>query len=283
MPMPLRITHGDNFIAFLDNRPEVAVCPVCRVPTHPFDHGFPRKKVPRQKWDLSGCVEGFTLATPRFKEFLEATCTSPVEFHITSGGYFILRPLWSVFEDFEPTYLNHGNFCACCGRHNSCHGKPVGVMAGQREIRPMDLVRTAVELGPSGHKSFSLIAGEGLAAAIKAQKFAGIHFLDYRDEFCAEAVLRNAGFLHKDRDYARSADMYDRFIAEYAIGVPKTADRAYLVAYAEHWRHRVGRKIGRRHFPEVLEADLRTLAEKADGFWSARFPAPSGDARGNGD
>lgn len=269
--MPFTLSYEDNYIYFLDEREDVTICPTCRVPTHPFDHGFPQQEVP-SKLDLSHCAEGFALASPRLKGFLDKNCASPIEYFETGGGYYILRPVWAVYEDFTPTRLKHLDLCETCGRYNSSHGIAAGILAGQREIGDFDLVRTAIELGPKGQKSFNLIVGAGLAAAIQAEQLEGVECLKYEDEFVARAVLEKAGALHKDRQYVRSAEMYQSFIDNFVVGIPDHADRDYLIAYAEHHRYLVGRKIGRKHYQEVPKEALQELAANASSLWRAVFP-----------
>ena len=185
--MPYQMVGEDNYIDFLRGRDDVARCPVCKVPTHPFDHGFPQKKVPKN-YDLSNCFEGFELASPRLKAFLEEHCTSPVEYFETGGGYFILRPKWAAFEDLTvkpetdtgwkiPVIAE--DFCETCGRFNSFHGKAKGLLKGGKEVGEFDLFRTVQELGPKMQKNFGLVAGDGLVKAIKAEKFKGVAFVPY--------------------------------------------------------------------------------------------------------
>lgn len=272
--MPLKLTYDDNHIRFLDDRNDVTVCPTCSVPTHPFDHGFPNKEVPKAG-DLTRCFEGFALASPRFKNLVETKCTSPIQFFETGGGYFIVQPIWSVFEDFTATGLSHGDLCESCGRYNSSYGTSIGVLADQREIGPLDLVRTENEVGPKNQKNFRLLAGEELVDTMKAEGMIGIAYLNYRDEFVAEAVLRKAAALDMNRLYKRSAQMYQDFIDDFSTGVPLKADRHYLVAYAEYHRYKVGRKIGRKHYPETPEDQLKSLGALTSRLCLAKFPIPS--------
>lgn len=184
--MPFQVSLDSTYIEFLRGRDDVTRCPACGVPLDPFAHGFPQKKVPK-KYDISDCFEGFVLISPRVKNFLEQHCTSPVEYFETGGGYFVLRPKWSVFEDlwFEPKesepwrMTGAEEFCMTCGRHNAFHATARGILKGQREVGEFDLFRTALEYGPKMQKSFSLIVGDGLVAAMKAEKFKGLAFYPY--------------------------------------------------------------------------------------------------------
>ncbi len=179
--MPFDFGGSDNFIEFLVGRDDVARCPACEVHTHPFAHGFPNKKIPK-KYDVSHCFEGFNLVSPRVKQFLEEHCTSPVEYHETGGGYFILRPSWSIFFDLTvepdpetgfrfPTLAK--DFCETCGRYNARHGAVKGLLPGPREVGPFDMFRSGQEMGPFMQKNFTLIVGDGLAEALKSAKFRG--------------------------------------------------------------------------------------------------------------
>ena len=180
--MAYELVYDDNYIEFLRGRDDVARCPACSVPTHPYDHGFPQKKIPRNK-DISCCFEGFALVSPRLRILLDGQCTSPVEYFETGGGYFILRPVWSVFLDFtvddprpeEPWRRPPcgEEFCGTCGRHNAYYGFFCGILPGQREIGDFDMARSAQERGHKMRKSFTLIVGKGLADAMKAAKIRG--------------------------------------------------------------------------------------------------------------
>lgn len=271
--MPYLLVGDDNYMFFLQGRDDVLRCPVCGVHTHPFDHGFPQTQVPKNH-DLSHCVEGFELASPRLKGFLQDHCTSPVDYFETGGGFFVLRPHRAVFEDVFARPVEYDQLCERCGRYNACYATPMGILKGQREVGEFDLVRSALERGPEGQRNFFLIAGDGLVKAMKAEKFKGANYTSYTNEDAAIACLQRAADLHGQRRYKESVELYEDFLNSRAFDIPQAADRKYLSAYAEYFLVAVGRKIGRKRHTNLDQAQLQELVKGASRPTRAAFPAP---------
>lgn len=173
--MPIILEGADNYCDMRADSPKVPMCPSCEVFFDPYGHSFPGCETP--KYDLSTTNEHMHLASPRLKAFLEESCTSPIEYFETGGGYFILRPKREVVLDMRGFGINPTGACQTCGEPNGVYSSirfGVEILGGQEPVGPMDMVRSRQRFGERRQRNFLLLIGSQLAKELKAQKFKGL-------------------------------------------------------------------------------------------------------------
>lgn len=174
--MPYLIIGQDSYIDLLRGRRDVSVCPSCKVATHPFAQGFVAKRKP--KHDLCGGTEEIDIISPRFKTFLEEYSMGEVDYYPMPSGFFVIRPVRSVFLDLRGKRPMHTSFCETCGRMNAFHAAIFDgqdkILIGQGQVADMEILRAAQQFGSAGHNGSPIIVGDGLGQAIKDAKFKGV-------------------------------------------------------------------------------------------------------------
>ncbi|WP_225027484.1 hypothetical protein [Xinfangfangia pollutisoli] len=173
--MPVILECEGNYNNMRGGDPKLPMCPTCKVFFDPYRSGFPGRV--KSKYDISITSEHMHLASPRLKEFLDETCTSPIEYFETGGGYFVLRPKREIVLDMRGFMIDGTALCKTCGEPNGVYSDIQGevkILAGRQPVGPLEMVRSRQRFGERRQRDFLIIIGDQLAESLCRGKFTGL-------------------------------------------------------------------------------------------------------------
>lgn len=172
--MPSLIFDDANLISVFEGL-HPRRCVACGDFTHKFDGPFSSRKKPKK--DVSTSTEGIYVISPRLKEFLTQNGVGSVVYHSLESGFHIPVPAIRVTLDLSGCpNARHARYCHTCGRFDSfTKGQGTeAIMAGQPEIDPMGIARTAQWFSSNRQQSFTIVVGDRLAIELIKNEFSGM-------------------------------------------------------------------------------------------------------------
>lgn len=169
---------GGNGERVLDGHSAARKCPACGRYTHPWEDAADLRKRVAGHYDQT--VDWIDVISPRFKALLERHDVRNVAYRPLSNGHFFVRPQEEIMLDFSLCEIRVGPTCTSCLRPTSFLGKSwlAKPLEGEREIGPMEMVRSSQEFISGPHSHPMILVGDDLAALIKVEKFKRVYIYD---------------------------------------------------------------------------------------------------------